>query len=67
MKFREYINEGVKNYKTLVNMIAVVSHKKDLDYIIGVVENSFEKKLINDREYKKLQQEIKILKKGITL
>jgi len=67
MKFKEYLNEDVKDYKTLRNMVAVVSHKKDLDYIIGVVDKSMKKKLINDKEYKKLQKEIKILKKGIKL
>ena len=28
MKFKEYLNEDVKDYKTLRNMVAVVSHKK---------------------------------------
>lgn len=67
MKFKEYLNEDVKNYKTLVNMIAVVSHKKDVEYIVDIVEKSFEKKLITDREYKKLQKELKELKKGVKL
>lgn len=67
MKFKEYLNEDVKDYKTLVNMIAVVSHKKDLAYIVDVVEKSLEKKLISNREYKKLQKELKIMKKGISL
>ena len=67
MKFKEYLKEDVKNYKTLVNMIAVVSHKKDLDYIVNVVEKSFKKKLITDKEYKKLQKELRELKKGLTL
>jgi len=67
MKFKEYLKEDVKDFKTLRNMVSVVSHKKDLDYIIDVVEKSLEQKLINDKEYKKLQKEIKILKKGLTL
>lgn len=67
MKFKEYLKEDIKNYKTLVNMIAVVSHKKDVEYIVNVVEKSFEKKLITDREYKKLQKELKELKKGVKL
>jgi len=67
MKFKEYLKEDVKDFKTLRNMVSVVSHKKDLDYIIDVVEKSLKQKLINDKEYKKLQKEIKILKKGLTL
>lgn len=67
MKFKEYINEDTNNFKTLRNMVAVVSHKKDLNYIIDVIEKSLKNKLISDKEYKKLQQEIKIMKKGITL
>lgn len=67
MKFKEYIKEDVKNYKTLVNMIAVVSHKKDLDYIVNVVEKSLEKNMINDKEYKKLQKELKSLKRSLKL
>jgi len=67
MKFKDYINEKVEDFKTLRNMVSVVSHKKDLDYIIDVVEKSLKNKLINDKEYKKLQQEIKSLKKSIKI
>lgn len=67
MKFREYLNETVKDYKTLRNMISIVSHKKDMDYIIDVVEKSLKQKLITDKEYKKLQKELKELKKGISI
>jgi len=67
MKFKEYINEKVEDFKTLRNMVSIVSHKKDLDYIIDVVEKSLKNKLINDKEYKKLQQEIKSLKKSIKI
>jgi len=67
MKFKDYINEKVEDFKTLRNMVSVVSHKKDLDYIIDVVEKSLKNKLITDKEYKKLQQEIKLLKKSVKL
>lgn len=67
MKFKEYLKEDVKDYKTLRNMISIVSHKKDMDYIIDVVEKSLKQKLITDKEYKKLQKELKELKKGISI
>jgi len=46
-------------------MIAIVNNKKDLDYIEDVVKKSLGKKVINDKEYKKLQQEIKLLRKSV--
>jgi len=63
MKFKKYLKEG--NYKKLFNMIAIVNNKKDLDYIEDVVKKSLGKKVINDKEYKKLQQEIKLLRKSV--
>ena len=67
MKFKEYMNEDVNDFKTLRNMVSIVSHKKDLNYIINVIEKSLKQKIITDREYKKLQKEIKILKKSLKL
>jgi len=67
MKFKEYIKEDVNDYKTLRNMVAGVSHKKDFDYIVDVVEKSLKKNMITDREYKKLQKELKSLKGSLKL
>ena len=63
MKFKKYLKEG--NYKKLFNIIAIVNNKKDLNYIEDVVKKSLGKKVINDKEYKKLQQEIKLLRKSV--
>lgn len=64
MDFKKYLIE-MSNYKTLFNMIAISTNKKDLDYAEKTVETANKKGVIHPKEYKRLKKEIISLRKTI--
>lgn len=57
--------ENLTIYRTLLNMVSIVSNKKDLNYIIEIVDKALLKSIITKKEHFKLRKEIHYLSKHI--
>ena len=63
MKFTDFINERTM-FDSLLNMVSVVSKKADWLYVNDVVSKAFGQKLISQKQYGKLERELKELSRS---
>ena len=64
MKVKDYITERTM-YDTLVNMVAVVSKKADWQFVNDVVSKAYGQKLLNQKQFKRLDNELKNIAKSL--